>query len=271
MADEFVEKALLKVRVLGLKIRNRIISTEGKSLKVNLADVALSSGVGIMTFPLCLGALQTGVFRPLQMTSNIRVIGSFCGGISVLIAGSAASLVFLSSSVVVKQVKDNPVKVFVEKILSFVPVERCSIDISVCSKDIPLYGFASLFVFKLLGGKFRSVLPSNLIYPGAFAKSYIPAKGQNYASNAVKEKLTLLGEFFYNFIRQHVVMIIQGPVVRKPVNANLGLKVSRSINFSCGQTFFTEYFCFVYYKIVQTRNSRANNIQKISLQSYKLK
>ena len=271
MADEFVEKALLKVRVLGLKIRNRIISTEGKSLKVNLADVALSSGVGIMTFPLCLGALQTGVFRPLRMTSNIRVIGSFCGGISVLIAGSAASLVFLSSSVVVKQVKDNPAKVFVEKILSFVPVERCSIDISVCSKDIPLYGFASLFVFKLLGGKFRSVLPSNLIYPGAFAKSYIPAKGQNYASNAVKEKLTLLGEFFYNFIRQHVVMIIQGRVVRKLVNADLGLKVNRSINFSCGQTFFTEYFCFVYFKIVQTRNSRANNIQKISLQSYKLK
>lgn len=195
MADEFVEKALLKARVLGLKIRNRIISTEGKSIEVNLADVALSTGVGIMTFPLCLGALQTGAFRPLRMTSNIRVIGSFCGGLSVLIAGSTASLVFLSSAVMLKQVEDNSVKVLVEKFLSFVPVERCSIALSVCSKDIPLYGFASLFVFKLLGGKFRSVLPSNLIYPGAFARGYIPAKGQNYASNAVKQKLTFLGEF----------------------------------------------------------------------------
>ena len=195
MADEFVEKALLKARVLGLKIRTRIISTEGKSIEVNLADVALSTGVGIMTFPLCLGALQTGVFRPLRMTSNIRVIASFCGGLSVLIAGSTASLVFLSSAVMLKQVEDNSVKVLVEKFLSFVPVERCSIALSVCSKDIPLYGFASLFVFKLLGGKFRSVLPSNLIYPGAFATGYIPAKGQNYASNAAKQKLTFLGEF----------------------------------------------------------------------------
>ena len=202
MADGFVEKALLKVRVLGLKIRNRIISTEGKCIKVNLADVALSSGLGIMTFPLCLGVLQTGVFRPLRMTSNIRVIGSFCGGISVLISGGAASLAFLYSTVMLKQVKDNSVKVFVEKFLSFVPVERCSFDISVCSKDITLYGFASLFAFKLLGRKFRSVLPNNLICPGAFAKRDIPAKGQNYASNAVKQKHTLLGEFFYNLISQ---------------------------------------------------------------------
>ena len=201
MADEFVEKALLKARVLGLKIRNRISSTDGKSIEVNLSDVALSTGVGIMTFPLCVGALQTGVFRPLRMTSNIRVIGSVCGSISVLISGGAASLAFLASAVVLTQVKDN--SVFVEKFLSFVPVERCSIAISVCSKDIPLCGFASLFVFKLLGGKFRSVLPSSLIYPGAFAKGYIPAKGQNYASNAVKQKLTLLGEFLIYNLRQY--------------------------------------------------------------------
>ena len=146
MADEFVEKALLKARVLGLKIRNRISSTEGKSIEVNLSDVALSTGVGIMTFPLCVGALQTGVFRPLRMTSNIRVIGSVCGSISALISGGAASLAFLASAVMLTQVKDN--SVFVEKFLSFVPVEKCSIAISVCSKDNPIYGFASLFVFK---------------------------------------------------------------------------------------------------------------------------
>ena len=209
MADEFVEKVLQNARVLGLKIRNRIISTEGKSTKVNLADVALSSGLGVITFPLCLGALQTGIFRPLRMTSNIRVIGSVCGGISVLISGGTASLAFLSSNVMSKEVKDNSMKVSAEKFLSFVPVERCSIAISVCYKDIPVYGFASLLVFKLLGGKFRSVLPSNLIYPGAFAKGYIPAKGQNYASNAVKKKLTLLGEFLYSLRKQCCYSVLQ--------------------------------------------------------------
>ena len=195
MADEFAEFVLQKARALGLKIRNRIISTEGKSVRVDLADVAISSGLGLITFPLCLAALQTGIFRPLRMTSNIYVIGSVCGGISVLISGSTSSLAFLSSTVLLKEVKDNSVKVSVEKFLSFVPADRCSI--SVCYKDIPVYGFTSLFAFKLLGGKFRSVLPSNLIYPGAFAKGYIPAKGQSYASNAVKQKLTLLGEFLH--------------------------------------------------------------------------
>lgn len=193
MADEFAGKA----RALGLKICNRIISTEGKSVRVDLTDVAISSGLSIITFPFCLAALQSGIFRPLRMTSNIRVVGSVCGGISVLISGSASSLAFLSSTVLLKEVKDNSFKVSVEKFLSFVPADRCSISISACFKDIPVYGFTSLFVFKLLGGKFRSVLPSNLIYPGAFAKGYIPAKGQNYASNAVKQKLTLLGEFYH--------------------------------------------------------------------------
>ena len=36
-----------------------------------------------------------------------------------------------------------------------------------------------------------------------------------------------------------VNIIIQGRVVRKPVNANPGLKVNRSINFSCLKMFFT--------------------------------
>lgn len=202
MADESVKKVLQKARVLGLKIRDRIISTEGTSIEVNLADMALSSGLSVITFPLCLGAFQSGIFRPLRMTSNIRVIGSVCGGFSVLISSSAASLAFLSSSVILKEVRNNSVKVSVEKFISFVPIDRFSVAISVCYKDIPLYGFASLLVFKLLGGKFRSVLPSNLIYPGVFAKGYIAAKGQNYASNGVKHKLALLGEFFYSLCNQ---------------------------------------------------------------------
>ena len=34
---------------------------------------------------------------------------------------------------------------------------------------------------------------------------------------------------------------VQGRVVRKPVNANPGLKVNRGINFSCLKMFFTFY------------------------------
>ena len=50
-------------------------------------------------------------------------------------------------------------------------------------------------MYKIFGGRFRSVLPSSLIHPGAFAKRYIPAKGKRYASDGVKRKLALMGEF----------------------------------------------------------------------------
>jgi len=50
----------------------------------------------------------------------------------------------------------------------------------------------------------------------------------------------------------------QGWVVQKPVNANEGLKVNRSINIYCIQM-----FCFVYFEIIQTHNRMPNNIKKL--------
>ena len=41
-----------------------------------------------------------------------------------------------------------------------------------------------------------------------------------------------------------VLLMLLGRVVRKPVNANLGLKVNRSIDFSCIKMFFASYFLF---------------------------
>ncbi|KAJ7376366.1 hypothetical protein OS493_035111 [Desmophyllum pertusum] len=193
MADEFVAKALQKAHNVGDKIWCRIISNEGKFTEVNLTDAALSSALGGVTFPLCLGALQTVFFRPLRITSNLRLIGCVCGSFSLLISGSTASLAFLSSILLLRENNDSSVDVLTDKLHLRVP-DRCPVAISVCYKDTPLYGFASLVVFKLLGGKFRSVLPSSLIHPGAFARGYIPAKGQNYASVAVRQKLTLLGK-----------------------------------------------------------------------------
>ena len=195
MAEE-LEKVLQKARVLGVKIQRRIVSTEGKSTQVDTIDAALSCALGGVTFSLCLGALQTGIFRPLRITSNLRPIGSVCGGISLFISGSTASLVFLSSILLLKEVNDSSIKALADKLHSADPIGTRPISILACYKDVPLYGFASLVVFKLLGGKFRSVLPSNLFHPGAFARGYIPAKGQSYASNTVKQKLTSFGEFY---------------------------------------------------------------------------
>ena len=45
---------------------------------------------------------------------------------------------------------------------------------------------------QMMGGRFRSVMPSNLIYPGACAIESLPAPGSEYASQAAKGELRRL-------------------------------------------------------------------------------
>ena len=44
--------------------------------------------------------------------------------------------------------------------------------------------------FRILGGVFRSVMPSDVLYVGAVAKHSIPAKGTTYASETERRKIT---------------------------------------------------------------------------------
>ena len=46
----------------------------------------------------------------------------------------------------------------------------------------------------------------------------------------------LIGHFRFPFAS--VSKRVQGPVVRKPINANPGLKVKQAFNFSCIKVFF---------------------------------
>ena len=193
MADDFVQKMFQKARIIGGRIWDRIILTERSCTQVYVADAALSSALGGITFPLCLGVLQTGLFRPLRVISNRWFIGPVCGCISLFISGSTASLVFLSNVLLLKEIKGSSIKRLTEKLHSWAP--NRTVEIAICSRDIPICGVCSLAVFKLLGGRFRSVLPSSLIHPGAFARRYIPAKGKKYATDGVKQKLALLGKF----------------------------------------------------------------------------
>lgn len=199
MAEEIVRKALQKARVVGDRIWNRVLSTGENCTQIHVADTVLPSALGGMAFPLCLGVLQKGLFRPLRITSNLRIIGSVCGGVSVIIAGTTASLVFLSSVLLLKEIKLGSMKTLTEKLHSLMPNK--TITIAVSSKDIPICGVVSLVVFKLLGGRFRSVLPSSLIHPGAFARRSIPAKGKKYASDGVKNRLALLGESLKTIVK----------------------------------------------------------------------
>ncbi len=50
----------------------------------------------------------------------------------------------------------------------------------------------SAAALQMMGGRFRSVMPSNLIYPGACAIESLPAPGSEYASQAAKGELRRL-------------------------------------------------------------------------------
>ena len=49
---------------------------------------------------------------------------------------------------------------------------------------------------QLAGGKFRSVMPSDLFHPGAFAKKSLPARVSVYATSSERNEL---GEFFKEY------------------------------------------------------------------------
>ena len=47
-------------------------------------------------------------------------------------------------------------------------------------------------LLQMMGGRFCSVMPSNLVYPGACAIESLPAPGSEYASHAAKGELRRL-------------------------------------------------------------------------------
>jgi len=60
-----------------------------------------------------------------------------------------------------------------------------------------------------------------------------------------------------------VFSVLLGRVVRKPVNANPGLKVNRSINFSCVKIFFAAYvLCSFRLPKLKTKGKTKTNKKK---------
>ncbi|CAL5230013.1 g13455 [Coccomyxa viridis] len=62
----------------------------------------------------------------------------------------------------------------------------------VLARDMALDAVLGMSLYKMMGGRFRSVMPSNLVYPGACAIESLPAPGSEYASHAAKGELRRL-------------------------------------------------------------------------------
>ena len=141
------------------------------NISVSYSALTFGSLAGVVAFPVTLAGLQRFVFKPLRFTSSMSVpLASSLLGAGAVCAGSAlASLSVASVASLLTQHEMN-------------------------AKDMYISTAGGVFVFKVFGGRFRSVLPSHLFRPGSFAASSLPARGTCYAQAHEKDAINLLGK-----------------------------------------------------------------------------
>lgn len=139
-------------------------------------EVLGSAAVGAVTFPTVLAFAQTAVFKPLKITVGSKLIAPVFGGISVSFAGFAASLSAIKAcSLIQGSVGDRT------------NGEADSRTILLSAPELIISTVSSAVIFRALGGRFSSVLPSHLFHPGAFARERIPAfRGFQFATTGEK-------------------------------------------------------------------------------------
>jgi len=71
-------------------------------------------------------------------------------------------------------------------------VDRVPQRVKYSEKELVRDALVGLAVFKFAGGRFRSILPSDVRFPGALARATVPARGADYATHAAKQKLVTL-------------------------------------------------------------------------------
>lgn len=167
---------------------------------LTLGDLAVSALAGGLAFPSALGLAQLGLFRPLRATCSqsggrhSRVLASLLGGVSVCAAGCAATLAAVGATALVqsRRALDEPSR----RRLPRPPrpgADTATDGVSFGAPEVLLSTLCGAVVFRALGGRFSSVLPSSLTRPGAFAREGIPARGVQYATDSQRVFIQQLG------------------------------------------------------------------------------
>jgi len=129
-----------------------------------------ASLVGCVTFPTCLGLIQKYICAPLRVTSSMKLFSPLVGSAAVFVSASTASLATTASYAYL-----NDSKVIIK------------------TEELCVSGVLGMAVFKMLGGRFNAVLPSNLYKPGAFAHLWIPARWEQYATHYERNLMQQFG------------------------------------------------------------------------------
>lgn len=137
----------------------------------------LSTGViGAAAFPSLLAVSQTFILKPLKISCSPRLSASIFGLASVTVASFGASLASLQTLSIVQKFTSSNLK------------------LSLSTRDVLLSTLSGVVVYRALGGRYASALPSNLMRPGAFAVEWIPALNESGAATAKeREVIQMLG------------------------------------------------------------------------------
>ena len=153
-------------------------------LPLNINQSLIASGVGAITFPVILGITQVAVFKPLKVSTRLPLaLAATFGGLSVTLSS------LLASSAVIKSYSLSGL------LLSPSANERSSSPtvVSLRVKDLLVSTGISVLLYRGLGGRFSSAVPSHLFAPGAFAAQWIPARSTGYANESQRHLVQQLG------------------------------------------------------------------------------
>ena len=150
---------------------------------LSLEEVTISGAVGIIAFPSVLGLAQVAILRPLRLYNALRFpVASILGGLTVCAAGAISSLAVVRTCSLLQELGGE----------AFGPVDRNRVTFT--GEDLAWSTAIGSAVFRALGGRFSSVLPSHILKPGAFGYEWIPAKGAQYATTWEKDWIQQLGK-----------------------------------------------------------------------------
>ena len=145
-------------------------------------ELLATSVTGAVVFPAVLGLGQVAVFKPLRLVHS-SPLASVIGCVSVLAAGcvaSAAAVQVISLSRRWQSISDT----------TQAPASSANSSVDFGAQELLVSTVASTVLFRALGGRFSSVLPSHLLRPGAFAREWIPVR----ATQATERQRTIVRE-----------------------------------------------------------------------------
>lgn len=158
---------------------------------------------------LCSLAIAQGAGKLLRVSCATPVVAPIVGGLAV----AAASATSAQVSFTVRKICENDGR--------FEKLELIS------QEKALFYAVFGVLAYKVLGGYVRNVMPSNVIRPGAHARSSIPSRGIKYANDV---ESGLIKDLFKSYGCHHCGRR-QGAAIADHMPANMLAKEAMAGNF----------------------------------------